>query len=209
MECEVFGGNRISGRSIAGFVSSAAGWSHGDCTPLSEFTEQLLRQGTGAICHQLRSQAALSPFNAERRFGGARAQRPAHSVPLPRHPALQKGCQKCQQPLPGTLGEGPHAREPPGRAGCSVPSAGGEVQVEGETGVPELPSSPWNAAECTGGRRQVPGSAHPTLQPAGSTTCSPNSAQLLLAPLLCTVILFLSFRASLSRAYSEKLLIWR
>lgn len=95
-----------------------------------------------------------------------------------------------------TLGDGPRAREPPGRAGCSVPSTGGEVQVEGDMGVPELPSSPWKAAESTGGRRQVPGSAHPTLQPAGSTTCSSNPDQLLLALLLCAVIFFLIFRSS-------------
>lgn len=92
-------------------------------------------------------------------------------------------------------------------AGCSVPSTGREVQVEEEMGVPEVPSSPWKTAECTGGRRKVPGSAHPTLQPAGSTTCSPNPAQLLLPPLLCTVILFLSFGASLSCACSEKRII--
>lgn len=120
-------------------------------------------------------------------------------VPLPHHPVLQKGCQKCQQAMPVT--PSPHAREPPGCAGCSVPSTGRE---EEEMGVPELPSSPQKAAKCTGGRRQVPGSAHPTSQPAGSTTCSPDPTQLLLPLLLCAAIFFLSFRASWSCAYSEK-----
>lgn len=88
MERKVFSGNQTRGRSIAGFLSAAAGWSHGDRTPLSEFTEQLLRQGTGAICYQLRSQPSLSPFNAERLSGGTRAQKPARSVclsPATRH----------------------------------------------------------------------------------------------------------------------------
>lgn len=88
VEREIFAGNRITGRSIAGFLSAAAGWSHGDRIPLSEFTEQLLRQGTGAICYQLCSQLLLSPFNAERLFGGTEAKKPVHFVPLPCHPVL-------------------------------------------------------------------------------------------------------------------------
>lgn len=185
------------GCSIAGFLSAAAGWSHRDRIPLSEFTEQLLRQGTGAICYQLRSQLSLSPFNAERLFGGTEAEKPARFVPLPRHPVFRQSCQKCQQALLASPGAGPRARESPGCAGHSalpVPITSGEAQAE-EMGAPQLPSSEvvdtatgstWKAAECAGGRRQVPGSAHPTLQPAGSTTCSPDPAWLLLALLLCS-----------------------
>lgn len=62
-------------------------------------------------------------------------------------------------------------------------------------GAPQPPSSEvvhtaggstWKASERAGGRRQVPVYAHPTLQPAGSTTCSPDPAWLLLALLLCS-----------------------
>lgn len=51
--------------------------------------------------------------------------------------------------------------------------------------VDRVRGSPWKATEHAGGRKQVPGSAHPTLQPAGSTTCSTKPARLLLALLLC------------------------
>lgn len=173
MEREIFTGNRITGCSIAGFLSAAAGWSHGDRIPLSEFTEQLLRQGTGAICYQLCSQLSLSPFNAERLFEGTEAEKPAHFMPLPHHRVFRQSCQKCQQTLPASPGAGPRARESPGCAGRSapqVPITSREAQVE-EMGVPQLPSSkavhttggsPWKAAERAGGRRQVPGSAHST-----------------------------------------------
>lgn len=79
------------------------------------------------------------------------------------------------------------------------PSQAGRHRWE-EMGAPQPPSSeevdktrgsPWKAAEHAGGRRQVPGSAHPILQPAGSTTCSPDPAQLLLALLLCSVFFFI------------------
>lgn len=187
MEGEVFGGNRISGRSIAGSVSAAAGWSHGDRIPLSEFTEQLLRQGTGAICYQLRSQSWLSPFNAERLFGGTWAQKPACLVPLPRHPALQKGCQKYQQPLPVTLGEGPHSRETPGpMLAAQYPALAGRCRWKKRWVSLRSPLAPGKlpSAQEVGGRYQAlpiplysllaPPPAHPT-QP--SSFCLPFCAQ--------------------------------
>lgn len=96
---EILTGNRIMACSIIGFFRAASGWSYRGCTLLSEFTEQLLRQGTGAICYQLCSQLSLSSLNAERLFWGKAAEKPTQFLPFPCHPLFQQSCQKCQQGL--------------------------------------------------------------------------------------------------------------
>lgn len=217
MEREIFTGNRITGCSIAGFLSAAAGWSHGDRIPLSEFTEQLLRQGTGAICYQLRSQSSLSPFNAERLFGGTEAEKPAHFVPLPRHPVFQQSCQKCQQALPASPGAGPHARESPGCAGHSaqpVPITSREVQ----RWVPRSrPPARWSirpeaapgkhpSVQEVGGRYQaLPIPHYSPLAPPPARLTQPGSFWLS----FCALTFFSSSRASLSCARSEEVITWR
>lgn len=187
MEHEIFTGNRITGCSIAGFLSVAAGWSHGDCIPLSEFTEQLLRQGMGAICYQLRSQLSLSPFNAERLFGRTEAEKPAHFMPLPRHPVFWQSCQKCQQALPVSPGAGPHAREPPGCDGCSappVPITSGEAQRWVSLShpparwsiQPEAVPGKWSSAQGVEGRYQaLPIPHYSPLTPPPARLTQPSS----------------------------------
>lgn len=80
-ECNIFAGNRRAAGSVMGFLSAAAGWSCRLRPPLSEFTEQLLRAGTAAICCQLRSPLLPSPHSAQSPSRGAGAEHPAHVRP--------------------------------------------------------------------------------------------------------------------------------
>lgn len=80
-ECKILAGNGREAGSIMGFLSAAAGWSCRLRPTLSEFTEQLLRAGTAAICCQLRSPLPLSPCSAKSPSRGAGAEHPAHVNP--------------------------------------------------------------------------------------------------------------------------------
>lgn len=77
-ECNIFAGNRRAAGSVMAFLSAAAGWSCRLRPPLSEFTEQLLRAGTAAICCQLRSPLLPSLHSTQSPSRGAGAEHPAH-----------------------------------------------------------------------------------------------------------------------------------
>lgn len=99
--------NRKMASSTVGFLSAAAGWSCRDRPPLSEFTEQLLRAGTAAICCQLHS--TLTPSGCQE-VGEQSTPHPISLAELPEMPVgyisrhgVVHGAEPPGCPLPGTL----------------------------------------------------------------------------------------------------------